>query len=407
MDADERRRTRALGSVARARASTDARGGVDGEDGGAATRAARMDAASSDADAAVDDDDDGDGELGWDGGLDRAAHRATLDALRALREQQTRMNGKISWLARSVPKIYDAVVNDAVVNDATSSIEELRRSVDALSVRLDAVVGSGRFASSASGERAGRAPAAADGRLATASDRAAPSRSRSPGAKTPIKSVGRVVSIRTTFGEAVNEENEDVVSQMPRVGRVGDAEDERANASARSKFENKFKEKDRRASEAKDIDPRKWTQEKWISHLRSTTPKFFEALDDVSIVDILDGAKCFFVQRGARLVRQGERGSSMFIIVLGKVHVIHTDPLKNRGEPLQVATLQQGDFFGEIALMTGEERRATVMAPYEGDGNVWVLELSKVDIGSVILARPNVMRALTDVCADRRLEKLA
>lgn len=380
----------------------DAREGGDGDAGGAATGGRWMDAASSDADAAVDDDDDGDGELGRDGGLDRAAHRATLDALRALREQQTRMNGKISWLARSVPKIYDAVVNDA-----TSSIEELRRSVDALSVRLDAVVGSGRFASSASGEHAGRAAAAADGRLATASDRAAPSRSGSPGAKTPIKSVGRVASIRTTFGEAVNEENEDVVSQMPRVGRVGDAEDERANASARSKFENKFKEKDRRASEAKDIDPRKWTREKWISHLRSTTPKFFEALDDVSIVDILDGAKCSFVQRGARLVRQGERGSSMFIIVLGKVHVIHTDPLKNRGEPLQVATLQQGDFFGEIALMTGEERRATVMAPYEGDGNVWVLELSKVDIGSVILARPNVMRALTDVCADRRLEKLA
>ena len=54
------------------------------------------------------------------------------------------------------------------------------------------------------------------------------------------------------------------------------------------------------------------------------------------------------------MVRQGERGSSMFIIVLGKVHVVVTDSLKNRGEPLQVATLLPGDFFGEIALITGE-----------------------------------------------------
>ena len=96
----------------------------------------------------------------------------------------------------------------------------------------------------------------------------------------------------------------------------------------------------------------------------------------------------------------------MFIIVLGKVHVVVTDSLKNRGEPLQVATLLPGDFFGEIALITGDVRRATVMAPYEGDGNVWVLEFSKQDLGSVLLARPNVMRALTEVCADRKLEQI-
>jgi hypothetical protein len=37
---------------------------------------------------------------------------------------------------------------------------------------------------------------------------------------------------------------------------------------------------------------------------------------------------------------------------------------------------------------------------------VWVLEFSKQDLGSVLLARPNVMRALTDVCADRKLDKI-
>ena len=153
-------------------------------------------------------------------------------------------------------------------------------------------------------------------------------------------------------------------------------------------------------------DPRKWTRKKWLQRLREQTPKIFGVLDDVAVSDMLDGSKCYFVRRGARVVRQGERGSSMFVIVLGKMHVVVTDPLKNRGESLQVATLLPGDFFGEIALMTGDVRRATVMAPYEGDGNVWVLEFSKQDLGSVLLARPNVMRALTDVCADRKLDKI-
>jgi CRP-like cAMP-binding protein len=140
--------------------------------------------------------------------------------------------------------------------------------------------------------------------------------------------------------------------------------------------------------------------------LRTKAAKLFGSLDDLAVADLLDGSKCYFVQRGVRVVKQGDRGDSMYIVILGKLHVIVTSSA-NRGEPMQIATMLPGDFFGEIALMTGEERRATVMAPYEGDGNVWILEFSKRDVGSTILARPSILRALTDVCADRRLEKIA
>ena len=327
--------------------------------------------------------------------------RAVLETLTAMQETQIRMNGKLAWISRSVPKIYDAVVNDV-----TTAIDDQSAKIEALTVRLARGASAGTTAVVGKGTRETREEAAADddeGRRAREKRLSAPpSRSESPTARrqqTPARAPAATVN----YGEIANEENEFAAS-LPRLGRVGPEGEASTAANTVSKFEKK-KTLSPSSSMGKAEDPRKWSRQKWLSHLRATAPKLFGTLDDLSIGDMLDGSKCCFVRRGARVVRQGERGTSMFVVVLGKMHVVVTDAAKNRGEPLQVATMLAGDFFGEIALMTGEERRATVMAPYEGDGNVWVLEFSKSDVGSVILARPNVLRTLTDVCADRRLEK--
>ena len=339
-------------------------------------------ARSARADALADDD-----------ATTREIQRAMLDTLRALQEAQVRMNGKLSWISRSIPKIYDAVTNDvtAAIDDQGARIADLAKKVG--EVRVGAVMRSSAR-ESGTGD-VGREVLNGGRGGADARALAPPSRSASP-----VGLGSTLPSTSLKYDEFVNVENADVVAKLPRLGRVGDEETPSVGVAIKHD-----KKGTANKQAVKMEDPRKWTRAKWFAHLRATTPRIFATLDDVSIGDMLDASKCYFVQRGARVVRQGERGSSMFIIVLGKMHVIVTDETKNRGEPLQVATMQQGDFFGEIALMTGDERRATVMAPYEGDGNVWVLEFSKSNIGSVILARPNVMRTLTDVCADRRLSQ--
>ena len=68
---------------------------------------------------------------------------------------------------------------------------------------------------------------------------------------------------------------------------------------------------------------------------------------------------------GEAIVRQGEPGDSMFVVSSGRVAVV-IDPGRR-----EVATIDSGGYFGEMSLLTGEPRTATVIAR----GEVTVLEL--------------------------------
>jgi branched-chain amino acid transport system substrate-binding protein len=62
---------------------------------------------------------------------------------------------------------------------------------------------------------------------------------------------------------------------------------------------------------------------------------------------------------GDVLVRQGEPGDSLYVIIEGEAKVVITAEQK---DPLTLATLRTGECFGEIALLTGEPRSADVIA---------------------------------------------
>ena len=62
------------------------------------------------------------------------------------------------------------------------------------------------------------------------------------------------------------------------------------------------------------------------------------------------------VSGGATVFRQGDPGGSMYVIRAGKVRVL----MESRGRQRMVTTLGPGEFFGEMAVMTGKPRSATV-----------------------------------------------
>jgi CRP-like cAMP-binding protein len=66
---------------------------------------------------------------------------------------------------------------------------------------------------------------------------------------------------------------------------------------------------------------------------------------------------------GATVFRQGEPGGSLYVIRAGKVRVLK----ESNGRQRMVTTLGPGDFFGEMAVVTGMPRSATVEVVEDAD----------------------------------------
>lgn len=97
---------------------------------------------------------------------------------------------------------------------------------------------------------------------------------------------------------------------------------------------------------------------------------------------------------GEAIIRAGEQGSSMFVVHEGTVEV----QIADNGRPRTVATLQEGDFFGEMALFTGEPRSANVVAAEETE----VLEISHAAMKHLFDNDPELAESLSHTIAERR-----
>jgi len=101
---------------------------------------------------------------------------------------------------------------------------------------------------------------------------------------------------------------------------------------------------------------------------------------------------------GATIVRQGEPGDTFYVLVEGEAKVKDAN-----GRTL--SRLIPGDFFGEISLMDGGPRTATVVA----ETNMTALALSRKDFSALLRSEPKVTVGLLKHAAAllRRLERPA
>jgi len=97
---------------------------------------------------------------------------------------------------------------------------------------------------------------------------------------------------------------------------------------------------------------------------------------------------------GETVIRAGDPGSSMFVVHKGRVSV----QVNENGRPRTVATLNEGDFFGEMALFTGEPRTANVLALEETE----VLEIGHAAMKRVFDTNPDLVESLSFVMSERR-----
>ncbi|HYC02083.1 MAG TPA: mechanosensitive ion channel family protein [Azospirillaceae bacterium] len=98
---------------------------------------------------------------------------------------------------------------------------------------------------------------------------------------------------------------------------------------------------------------------------------------------------------GQTLITAGQPGSSMFVLCEGLVGV----RIRWEGQEKEVARLAPGDFFGEMSLLTGEPRSASVVAL----ADTVAYEIEKGAMQLVLDGNPAVAEALSHAAAERRL----
>lgn len=97
---------------------------------------------------------------------------------------------------------------------------------------------------------------------------------------------------------------------------------------------------------------------------------------------------------GDLVVTQGEPGQSLFVVVSGSLKVWVRE---GEGMSRQVRTLGEGDFFGEVSLLTGRPRTATIAAAAPTD----LLELDWSRVEEIVREHPRVAEVLRTFCDER------
>ena len=96
---------------------------------------------------------------------------------------------------------------------------------------------------------------------------------------------------------------------------------------------------------------------------------------------------------GEVIIRQGDLGDCMYVIQEGKAQVLR----ETNGIEVQLAVLNEGDFFGEMAIFDHEVRSATVRAA----GEVRVLTIDKRTFLRRITEDPSVAFRIVEKMSHR------
>ena len=114
----------------------------------------------------------------------------------------------------------------------------------------------------------------------------------------------------------------------------------------------------------------------------------FQKLSPAALVEVVRSLRPRIIPAGAVICRKGDRGDQMYFIVEGRVIVSTPSPIE----------LGSGSFFGEMALITGEPRSATVSAATE----VSLLSLYAVEFQLLSTSSPEIADVIRQTAIERR-----
>ena len=125
--------------------------------------------------------------------------------------------------------------------------------------------------------------------------------------------------------------------------------------------------------------------------------ELFEHLEDDELALLTATIARRTYEAGDMLIKRGAGGDSMFILVEGLVYV-YAD-VAGDGQELKVAQIVPGQFFGEMSLLTGEARSATITAA----SDAVAYEIGKDAMATLLQRRPELAEVMSGIIAERKL----
>ena len=133
-------------------------------------------------------------------------------------------------------------------------------------------------------------------------------------------------------------------------------------------------------------------RERRIKELQSSA--LFAAFEKEALLEVLTSTSLRSYAEGDIIVTEGEPGDSLFLIASGTVKVFTRG---EHGEHIPLGELGEGDFFGEVSLLTGKPRTATITAKTP----VMAIELDRASVDRVTARHPEVLQTLEEFCHRR------
>ena len=120
----------------------------------------------------------------------------------------------------------------------------------------------------------------------------------------------------------------------------------------------------------------------------------FAPLSDDELQKLARASKDRVFAPGEAIVRRGQEGNSMFVIRRGTVDV----EILQGNQPKVINSLRESDYFGEMSLLTGEPRTATVRAQVETE----VVQINKSALKPIFEANPELVESICKMIEERK-----
>lgn len=125
--------------------------------------------------------------------------------------------------------------------------------------------------------------------------------------------------------------------------------------------------------------------------------RLFKKIDSTTLHNLLEASTLHHLKNGEQLFAEGDEPDGLYTVIAGRLNVETT---RNDGEKMVLAEVHAHYTIGEYALLTGNDRFASVYATRES----MVARLPRDSFDSIVMQNPELLASITKIIVERQLK---